>query len=200
MLFNSLHFAFFFPAVTVTYFALPDRFRTLFLLAASYYFYMAWRPAYIVVILFLTWVDYYAAKKIESLEDPHRRRQFLGLCLFCNLGILAGFKYVAASSYAKFLFNYLAVESGWKYMNVVLPLGLSFHTFQSMGYVMDVYRGVRPAEKRLSLYALYVAYFPQMVSGPIERSTGLLDRLQSHYDFDYARVTSGLRLMAWGFS
>jgi len=200
MLFNSVHFLVFFPVVVAIYFALRDRYRWIWLLAASYYFYMSWRPGYVVVIWLLTIVDYVAGIRIADAPTRERKRQFLALSLVANLGLLAVFKYF------DFFNDTLSSVLGFAHiryvppvLDLVLPIGISFHTFQAISYTVDVYKGrVRP-ERNLGYFALYVAFFPQLVAGPIERAGNLQPQIRQRHDFDYALAADGLRLMLWGF-
>jgi alginate O-acetyltransferase complex protein AlgI len=199
MLFNSLQFLIFFPVVTALYFRLPHAHRWYPLLIASCYFYMALVPAYILVLFFLIAIDYTAGLLIESSQGT-KRKQYLVLSLIANVGILVAFKYFNFfnNTLAGFLHighvNYEPLLLGF-----VLPIGLSFHTFQSMSYTIEVYRRKQKAERHLGIYALYVMFYPQLVAGPIERPQNLLHQFREKHDFDYDRVTSGLRLMLWGF-
>ena len=198
MLFNSLHFAVFFPVVTVLYFALPHRVRWLLLLAASCYFYMAFVPVYILILGFTIVVDYFAGILIAS-SAGRTRRLFLILSLIANLGILAVFKY-----YDFFVGSLNAASSAFgspfalPLLSLLLPIGLSFHTFQAMSYTIEVYRGRQPPERHFGIYALYVMFYPQLVAGPIERPQHLLHQFREVHQFDGARVRRGLTLMAWG--
>jgi alginate O-acetyltransferase complex protein AlgI len=198
MLFNSFTFLIFFPVVVAVYFAIPHRFRWAWLLGASCYFYMAFIPVYILILLFVIAVDYPAGLLIEG-STGGRRRSWLIMSLIANIGILAVFKY----------FNFLnanvraiAEVFHWPYgmpaLSLVLPIGLSFHTFQAMSYTIEVYRGRQKAERHLGIYALYVMFFPQLVAGPIERPQNLIPQFYQRHEFEYDRVTSGLRRMAWG--
>lgn len=199
MLFNSIQFLIFFPAVTALYFALPHRFRWALLLAASCYFYMAFVPSYILILGFTIVVDYYAGLSIERAEG-RRRKLFLIVSLAANIGILVVFKYF---NFLNANVKGLAEALHWNYpvesLAILLPIGLSFHTFQAMSYTIEVYRGAQPAERHFGIYALYVMFYPQLVAGPIERPQNLLPQFREHHRFDYERVVSGLRLMAWGF-
>ena len=198
MLFNSLHFALFFPVVTTLYFLLPHRHRLWMLLLASCYFYMALVPKYILILFFLIAVDYTAGLLIER-APPEKRRLYLLCSLLANVLVLSIFKY----------FNFINANVGgviealggrWSLpnLNIILPIGLSFHTFQSISYVIEVYRGRQKAERNLGKYALYVLFYPQLVAGPIERPQNLLHQFDEPHRFDYARVTDGLKLMVWG--
>jgi alginate O-acetyltransferase complex protein AlgI len=198
MLFNSLSFGVFFIVVTTAYFVLPYRRRWMLLLAASCYFYMAFIPIYILILFFTILVDYIAGIGIENAQGS-KRKLFLILSIIANVGVLAAFKYF------NFLNGNLAALAhllDWNYpiqnLSLILPIGLSFHTFQSLSYTIEVYRGRQKAERHLGLFALYVMFYPQLVAGPIERPQNILHQFREKYDFDYDRVTSGLKLMAWG--
>lgn len=199
MLFNSLQFPFFFLTVVGLYFAIPHRFRWIMLLAASYYFYMCWKIEYIVLIIGSTLIDYFAALRISRASGRKEKRKYLMLSLASNLGILFFFKY----------FNFVSRSvaeafSAWNIFydaplfDVLLPVGISFYTFQTLSYTIDVYNGRIPAEKHLGIFALYVAFWPQLVAGPIERTHHLLPQFRQRHAFDCRRVTDGLRLMLWG--
>ena len=198
MLFNSLHFAAFFPIVTALYFLLPHRWRWLLLLAASCYFYMAFVPIYVLILGFTIVVDYFAGILIASREG-RTRRLFLILSLIANLGILAVFKY-----YDFFIGSINTASSAFgspftlPLLSLLLPIGLSFHTFQAMAYTIEVYRGRQPPERHFGIYALYVMFYPQLVAGPIERPQHLLPQFREVHRFDRDRVRSGLTLMGWG--
>ena len=199
MLFNSIQFLVFFAFVTSFYFALPHRFRWPLLLAASCYFYMAFIPIYILILAFTIVIDYFAGLLIEGAEG-RKRKLFLVMSLVANIGVLAFFKYY------NFLNGSLTQLTSWlhvpypvPFLSIILPIGLSFHTFQAMSYTIEVYRKHHPAERHFGIYALYVMYYPQLVAGPIERPGNLLHQFHAEHRFDYARVTDGLRLMLWGF-
>ena len=199
MLFNSVHYLLFFPVAVALFFAAPQRFRWAVLLLCSYYFYMCWRAEYIVLVLFTTVLDYLVALGMSRLEDDRRRRRLLLLSLGANLGLLFAFKY----------FNFLnrslaglAAGIGWDYpvpsLHVILPVGLSFYTFQAMGYTIDVYRRRVEAVRHLGHYALFVAFFPQMVAGPIERAGHLIPQIVRDHRLEAARVRRGLEQIGWG--
>lgn len=198
MLFNSLAFLVFFAIVTLLYFTLPHRFRWALLLAASCFFYMYLIPVYILILAFTIGVDYAAGILIEGAEG-RRRRLILGASIAANISVLCFFKYF------NFLNENLSRAIGltrFHYpipnLEILLPVGLSFHTFQAMSYTLEVHRGRQKAERHPGLYALYVMFYPQLVAGPIERPQNLLPQFREEHAFDYDRVTSGLRLMAWG--
>ena len=198
MVFNSFAFLAFFPTVTIAYFLLPHRWRWLLLLAASCVFYMCFIPKYILILAFTIVVDYVAGILIESAAG-RRRRLFLLWSIAANVGVLAFFKYI---NFLNDNAAALARAIGWNYsiasLAIVLPIGLSFHTFQAMSYTIEVYRGRQKAERHFGIYALYVMFYPQLVAGPIERPQNLLPQFHEEHRFDYERVTRGLKLMAWG--
>ncbi|WP_310391689.1 MBOAT family O-acyltransferase [Hymenobacter sp.] len=200
MLFNSLHFLVFFPVVVGLYFGLAPRWRGWLLLLASYYFYMSWRAAYALLLLATTLLDYYSGYRMGQLPTKQARRPWLYLSLASNLGTLFVFKYFnffrdAALQLAEAL--HLPHGTG-PALGLLLPVGVSFYTFQSVGYIVDVYQGRLAAERNFGRFALFVAFFPQLVAGPIERGGHMLPQFRRTHEFDYARVVSGLRLMAWG--
>ncbi|MCG8320862.1 MAG: MBOAT family protein [Cytophagales bacterium] len=207
MLFNSLEFLVFFPMVIALYFAIPARYRWFMLLLASYYFYMSWRVEYIILIVISTVVDFYCGKKMAQLPEKSARKKYLYLSLVSNLGLLFLFKYFNFfSRSASRVFGYL--NDSFLHWNVLhdtytlkllLPVGISFYTFQTLSYTIDVYNGKTNAESHLGKFALFVSFFPQLVAGPIERSSHLLPQFHKDYDFDYNRVKEGLLLMVWGF-
>lgn len=200
MLFNSIEFVFFFPIVVIAFFAIPHRFRWTLLLAASYYFYAAWRPEYLILIIASTLVDYAAALRMGACDTKRGRRWWLWLSLLSNLGLLFTFKYFNFfNGQLAGLFEFLEVPYRIPELDVLLPVGISFYTFQTLSYTIDVYRGARSPERHLGYFAVYVSFFPQLVAGPIERSRRLLPQFFEKKSFDAARVISGLKLMAWGF-
>jgi alginate O-acetyltransferase complex protein AlgI len=198
MLFNSLAFLVFFPLTTAIYFALPHRARWAWLLACSAFFYASFIPKYLLVLLAVIVIDYAAGIGIESASG-RRRKMLLGVSLGANLGILAAFKYFDFFSdnlrvmAAALHWNYSLHTLGW-----ALPIGLSFHTFQSMAYTIEVYRGRFKAERHFGIFALYVLFYPQLVAGPIERPAHLLPQFRVPQRFDWDRTSSALRLMLWG--
>lgn len=199
MSFNSIQFFLFFPIVVVIYYATPHRFRWGWLLAASYYFYMSWRPEYVLLIVASTLVDYYCGLMMWKSHNPIARTRWLWLSLCINLGILFGFKYLNFfSDSVREILSQFSLFTSTPTFDILLPVGISFYTFQTLSYTIDVYRHKREPETHLGIFALYVAFFPQLVAGPIERSVQLLPQFYKRYSFDYVQATSGLRLMAWG--
>lgn len=200
MLFNSWQYAVFLPIVFALYWALPHRFRWPLLLAASYYFYMSWNVKYVALILFTTAVSYTAAVLLEKTEEHKKRRLLLTAALVASLGVLFIFKYF------NFFMGSLAAAAGRfaiplhpTTLDLLLPIGISFYTFQTLSYVIDVYRGDVEAEKNFGVYATFISFFPQLVAGPIERTSNLLPQIRAEHTFDYDQGTYGLKLMAWGY-
>lgn len=203
MLFNSIAFLLFFPIVCALYFFIPAkliRVRNILLLVASYYFYMNWKPAYALLLLTSTAVTYLAALGIGHFEEKRKKKLCLVSSLVLNLAILFLFKY----------YNFLssnieaALQSSGLAINIpefglLLPVGISFYTFQALGYSIDVYRGTTKVEHDFFTYALFVSFFPQLVAGPIERSNNLLPQFRREHHFDYDSVMAGVRLMVWGY-
>src|SRR5258706_2101704 len=198
MLFNSIEFALFFPVVCCLYFAAPLRVRVPLLLGASCVFYMAFIPPYILILFLTIGIDYATEFYIERTRGPSRKAWLIG-SIISTCGVLFVFKY-----YNFFIGSFVSVSElfGWKSSftaaSIILPIGLSFHTFQSLSYVVEVYRGRQKAEYNLVTYATYVMFFPQLVAGPIERPQNLIHQFREVHPFDYDRVTSELKRMAWG--
>jgi len=199
MLFNSFEYGAFLAGVVLIYFLLPYRFRIWLLLAASYFFYMRWQWEYVFLIVAQTLVTYEAGRRIGATENPGVRRAWLAIAVTISLGLLAYYKY------ANFFIDSLApvfhaAGLGYleRHLDVILPVGISFYTFQALSYTIDVYRRAHATEGHLGRYALYVAFFPQLVAGPIERATHLLDQFKRRNRFDVERVISGAKLIAWG--
>ncbi|MEM1044021.1 MAG: MBOAT family O-acyltransferase [Bacteroidota bacterium] len=200
MLFNSIDFVVFFPVVVALYFAIPYRWRWTFLLASSYYFYACWKLEYLALIMASTLIDYAAGRAMGRRETRAERRPFLLMSLCSNLGILFFFKY------ANFFGE--SVEEAFRPFNIfvdmpafdiLLPVGISFYTFQTLAYSIDVYRGRQQAERHLGIFAVYVCFWPQLVAGPIERSQSLLPQFRERHPFRWSLAADGLKLMAWGF-
>jgi D-alanyl-lipoteichoic acid acyltransferase DltB (MBOAT superfamily) len=200
MLFNSLHFLAFFPVVVGVLFLLPHRVRWAWLLIASCYFYMAFIPAYILILFCVILVDYAAGIIIEKSEGA-RRKLFLILSLLANIGILGFFKYYNfAATNLGLVSKALGLSFSPRTLEIILPIGLSFHTFQSMSYTIEVYLRRQRAERHLGIYALYVLFWPQLVAGPIERPQNLLHQFRAPKSFDMNRARDGAVLMLVGFA
>jgi D-alanyl-lipoteichoic acid acyltransferase DltB (MBOAT superfamily) len=198
MLFNSFQFFIFFPVVTTLYFLLDHKWRWLCLLLASCIFYMAFIPKYILVLFATIIIDYVAAIYIEKSEGK-RRKIWLSASIISTVLVLFIFKY-----FNFFNANFAAIAAffHWNYsmetLKLIMPIGLSFHTFQSLSYVIEVYRDRQKAEHHFGIYALYVMFYPQLVAGPIERPQNLLHQFYEKHKFQYAQTVHGLRLMLWG--
>ena len=205
MLFNSAGFLVFFPIVVLVYFWIPERYKYLWLLAASYYFYASWNPVYLLLILATTVVSWGGGLLIDRGGAGHNKKSrgekwCLAVCVLWNLGALVFFKYITfilgSVTHGLSLFG---VSVSMPAFDVILPVGISFYTFQALGYLFDIYRGDISAEKNFFRYALFLSFFPQLVAGPIERSRNLMHQLREEHYFDPERVKSGLLLMGWGF-
>jgi alginate O-acetyltransferase complex protein AlgI len=199
MLFNSFHFLFFFLIVTSLYFTISQKWRWVLLLASSCYFYMAFIPIYILILGITIIIDYFAGISIECAKGK-QRKLFLIVSLIANISVLCVFKYF---NFLNDNFSFLMYGFGLKnpipYLNILLPIGLSFHTFQAMSYTIEVYRGRQKAERHFGIYSLYVMFYPQLVAGPIERPQNLLHQFREKHEFEYFRVVEGLKLILWGF-
>lgn len=201
MNFNSLAFLIFLPVVVGIYWLLPHKGRKYWLLAASYFFYMYWNPAFILLLLFSTTVDYFCSLGMEHYRRNKIVRTILLLVsIFMNLGLLFFFKYFDFFGES---INSLCTIFNIPYripqLGLILPVGISFYTFQTMSYTIDVYRGDFPAEKDPIIFALYVTYFPQLVAGPIESPGNLLPQLKKDHHINSEDITAGLRILLCGF-
>ncbi len=199
MLFNTFEFVLFFPIVTALYFLVPHKYRAILLLVASCFFYAFFKWEYILILVFTIIIDYYAGIWIGNTSGK-TKKWALALSLIANIGVLGLFKY-----YYFILENFNAVI--WKagvhqhydaLFQIILPIGLSFHTFQAMSYTIEVYRGNQKVERNFIIYALYVMFYPQLVAGPIERPQNVLWQFYEKHSFDFQKAKSGLRLMLWG--
>lgn len=203
MLFNSLNFMLFYPIVLLVYYILPAKARYVWLLAASYYFYMGWNPGYALLIALSTLITYLSGLWIERWSHNHRMKKVILVSnLAANLGILFFFKYF---DFALENINMVRSRLGAglidRPFDVVLPVGISFYTFQALSYTMDVYKGTIRAERNVLKYALFVSFFPQLVAGPIERSESLLNQIKNldkRKGFDYGKMVDGVILILWG--
>ena len=199
MVFTSLHFAAFFIVAYGVYRALPHRAQNWWLLAASYYFYAAWDWRFLSLLIGSTLVDFAVARAIHREEEPKRRKRLLWLSLAFNFGMLGFFKYF------DFFSESLAAAAaliGWHLdpitLHVILPIGISFYTFMTVSYVVDVYRRTITPEPSLLNFAVFVAYFPHLVAGPILRAALLLPQIAQPRQISRTQITDGLWLMAWG--
>jgi len=157
---------------------------------------MAFVPIYILILGFTIVIDYFAGILLENTQGK-RRKWFLVASLIANIGVRAIFKYYNfLNDNLGILLHGMGYKNPIPYLSILLPIGLSFHTFQAMSYTIEVYRGKQKAEKHFGIYSLYVMFYPQLVAGPIERPQNLLHQFYEKHDFDYNRVTDGLKLMA----
>ena len=198
MVFNSLQFLVFFGIVTSAYFLVAHRFRWALLLIASCYFYMAFMPIYLGILGFTIVVDYFAGIYLERFEGA-TKKWFLALSLFANVGVLAIFKYYGfLTDNLTGVGHFFGIEFNFPALKILLPIGLSFHTFQAMSYTIEVYRGHQKAERNFWIYSLYVMFYPQLVAGPIERPQNLIHQFYEKHVWDSDRVKLGLLQMAQG--
>ena len=199
MVFNSLQFLVFFGIVTSAYFLLAHKYRWALLLLASCYFYMAFVPIYLGILGLTIVIDYFAGIYLERFQGG-AKKIFLGCSLLANLGVLAIFKYYFFfTDNFNSLASYFSVPIHFPVFNFLLPIGLSFHTFQAMSYTIEVYRGNQKAERNFGIYSLYVMFYPQLVAGPIERPQNLIHQFYEKHVWDTDRVKSGLLQMMQGF-
>jgi len=164
-LFNSIHFLIFFPLIVLLYFSLSHKYRWILLLLASYYFYMSWKVEYVILIIFSTLVDYFVAIAIAKEDDKRIKKTLLFTSILVNVGLLFVFKYFnfVSDSLRLVLANF-SIQFSAPTLNILLPVGISFYTFQTLGYTIDVYRGKINPEKHLGIFALYVSFFPTACS------------------------------------
>ena len=198
MLFNSLQFLGFFLIVTVTYFVIDHKYRWFLLLASSCYFYMAFIPVYILILGFTIVIDYFAGIFLEN-SSGKSKKWFLIASLVANIGVLAVFKYYNfLNDNLSILLNANGYKNPIPHLSILLPIGLSFHTFQAMAYTIEVYRGRQKAERNFGIYALYVMFYPQLVAGPIERPQNLIHQFYEKHEFDIDRIAEGIKQILWG--
>ena len=200
MVFNSIAFLIFLPIVVLLFYLLPHKWRWLMLLAASCVFYMWFVPKYILILLVTIVIDYAAGMLMERYADRHKlKKTFFIISIVSTLTVLLVFKYL---NFLTANLDQLCASLGMEthlLTHIILPIGLSFHTFQSMSYVIEVYRGHQKAERHFGYYALYVMFFPQLVTGPIERPGNLLRQLHEKKEFQYENISKGMRLILFGF-
>ena len=196
MLFNSLEFVIFFPCVVTLYFAISDRFKKIWLLLSSYIFYMSWNPKYAILLAFATVITYFFGL---YLDNNNRTRITMFLFLVIVFSALLYFKYTNfLISQINYVANFFVFQPVHRF-DIVLPVGISFFTFQVAGYLIDIYRRETKAEKNFIKYALFISFFPQLVAGPIERSKDLLNQFDKPKSYRTNRVFHGLLIMLWGF-
>ncbi len=200
MLFNSLHFLIFFALAALVYFLLPLKHRWFWLLLVSVYFYATFTPAYLIILLVVIVLTYFTGLKIEQTEDKTLKKIYFFISIISACAILFTFKYY---NFFAVNINFLASLLHWNYsvslLSLLLPIGISFYIFQSLAYVIEVYRGNYKAEKNFGIYSLYVMFFPQILSGPIGRPSHLLPQLKQPQRFDFDGFFDGIKRMCWGF-
>ena len=200
MLFNSAGYIVFFTIVCLVYFILPKKLKRVFLLLASYFFYSCWNLKYSLVMLFSTVATYLTAIAMDMVGAKKKKKIYLGLCFFVNLAILFVFKYYSFTvNFINKILGIAALSIDMPVIDVLLPVGISFYTFQALGYIVDVYRGEIKAERNFINYALFVSFFPQLVAGPIERSKNLLTQIDNLGHRRYENLSKGLLYILWGF-
>lgn len=206
MLFNSFGFLIFFPVVAGIYFILPVKLKNTWLLIASYFFYACWSVKYVLLIAFSTMITYICGVMLarEEKVNVNKRKLYKKCCLLItlavNLGILFVFKYWNFTGRTiGSLMRFVGIQMDIPELNLLLPVGISFYTFQALGYVIDIYRGTIKIERNFIQYALFVSFFPQLVAGPIERAGNLLEQLRQEHHFDYEQFREGALVMIWGY-
>ncbi len=200
MLFNSLEFLVFFTIVVLLHFTIPHRFRWMLLLIASYYFYMSVKLEYGILLFLSTLIGYFCSLFMEKSENPRTRKTLLLFGLFGNFGMLFAFKYANFFGESlRELFSHIGIQFSPLALNLILPVGISFYTFQAVSYNIDVYRKKITAERHFGIYAVYHAFFPQLVAGPIERAGHLLPQFYEEKKWDNSRIFGSLQLIALGF-
>lgn len=199
MLFNSYQFVYFLPVVVILYYLIPHRFRWIMLLGASYYFYMCWKVEYLGLIIVSTAIDYFAGRMMARHTDRRKRKKYLILSLITNLGLLFSFKYYNFTiDNLNLLFQKFNLMHEISAFHILLPVGISFYTFQTLSYTIDVYYGKQEAERHAGYFALYVSFFPQLVAGPIERFNRLTPQLKEIHHFSIENFSKGFRLILYG--
>lgn len=201
MLFNSLSFPFFLLAILTVHWALTrNSHRNLFLILASYIFYGWWDYRFLSLIIISSAVDYVCGIELGKSDDPRKRKLILVVSLAVNLGILGAFKYLGFFAESlDALFRAAGLKADWPTLNIILPVGISFYTFQTLSYTIDVYRKKCPPCREFSTFFLFVSFFPQLVAGPIEKAVYLLPQFETNRRFDEALAKKGMRYILWGY-
>ena len=201
MIFNSTNFAVFFLIVYALYLSTQKMFRiqNLLLLVASYVFYGFWDWRFLFLLTYSTLLDFWVGRKIQEAQVEQRRKAFLAVSVVSNLAVLGFFKYFNffASSFANML-GLFGFNAGYTTLNIILPVGISFYTFQTLSYTIDIYRGKLTPAERFTDFALFVAFFPQLVAGPIERAVNLLPQIAAPRKIRLDQVNAGIYLVIWG--
>lgn len=200
MSFNSITFAIFLPIVFLVYWSIPKKYQWIILLISSYYFYMSWNVKYVFLIFFTTEVSYLCGRLLADTQSIRKKRLILfGSTLIC-LCVLFIFKYF--NFFANIVCDFAKLFSLQLHpitLNLMLPVGISFYTFQTLSYVIDVYYERVQPEKHFGKYAVFISFFPQLVAGPIERTDNLMPQIREEHCFKYEDAVYGLRQMLWGF-
>lgn len=207
MLFNSFDFLLFFPIVVIIYYLLAQKHRVLWLLVASYFFYFYWEPSLVLLLFSSTIIDYFCGIKIHKSESKKISKRYLYLSVFINLGLLFFFKYLGFfTETTAYLLDFFGIETtnlessqSYNLKHILLPVGISFYTFQTMSYSIDIYRNKIKPETNFIKYALYVSFFPQLVAGPIERASKLIPQFYKKIEINIPNIKKGMIMMAWGF-
>lgn len=199
MIFNSIDFLIFFGIVFSIYFFVPQKSKWIFLLAASYFFYAYWKIEYLALLIIPTILIYFICLKIDKTQSQLQRKLFLILGLISGLGFLIVYKYTDFLGGSLYSLAGLFI-SNLKYhpLNLLLPIGISFYSFKLVSYLIDVYNEKIKPEKHVGYFALYTAFFPQLLMGPIDRAVNFIPELKKKINFDIERVLSGFRLIVWG--
>lgn len=200
MLFNSLQYAIFLPVVFALYWLIPHKYRWGVILVSSYYFYMCWNAKYLLLIMFITIISYSGALLVRKFEENKRKKIYVSGVVIISLGLLFVFKYFNfIIDSVKTLLDMASIKTPEIALNILLPVGISFYTFQSIGYIVDVYRGNIEPETHIGKYAAFLSFFPQVTAGPIERSNHLMPQLKKEKFFNYEQATYGVKLLIWGY-
>ena len=203
MFFNSLDFAIFLPIVFIVYWFITNRnlkLQNFIIVLASYVFYGWWDWRFLSLIIFSTIIDYSVGLRFSNTTKPSERKFLLMISLAINLGLLGFFKYfnffIESFNAA---FASAGIHTNMSSLNIILPVGISFYTFQTMSYTIDIYRNKIEPTKNILAFMAFVSFFPQLVAGPIERASHLLPQFLKNRKFDYKQASSGIKLIAWGF-
>ena len=198
MLFNSFQFIIFFPVICILYYIIPRKFTKLFLVIVSYLLYMNWKPAYALLLLYITIITYIGAINIQTLENQHKKHRVIIFAIFTVLPLLFFKYYNFINSNIKELLSIFHLQIDLPGLNWAIPIGISFFTFQAYGYLMEVYYKKIEPEHNLLNYILFVSFFPQIASGPISRGINLLPQIKAGRIFDSAKIIEGMKFMLWG--
>ena len=199
MLFNSVHFLWYFPLFLIVYFTINERFRWMVLLAASIYFYMSWKPEYVILLGFCTVLNYYSAILIHNESRQKYRYWYLVTSVILNLSVIVVFKYLGF--FTEILNSVLALSNAepLPIIHLLLPVGISFYTFHTMSYTIDVYKNETPVEKHFGYFSLFVSFWPMLLAGPIERSNHLIPQFRKKFVWDYERIMMATNRISFGF-